>query len=217
MATVHARSRKCFLCGKETLFREVGKVGESGARDLDTRPAGEFRETMPLWIQKCPECGYVAARIDDAAQIGKEFLSSERFVSCDGIALTSELARSFYRLYLIKRESGDVKNAFWSVLEAAWASDDDGNADAADACRKAALEQLDLLIEQNGQDENLRVLKIDVLRRCGMFDEVGAFYKTLNLTDPVLKRIASFEVIQADAKNAKRHTLDDLKTTPRTR
>ena len=201
---------KCPLCGKISRHRIVMGADGSDVYDLDTRPPETRRSTMFSWVQECPYCGYVANKLTDKPPVDAAFLQTPEYVDCGGIAFQSDLAKQFYRLYLIKTKAGDARNAYWSALEAAWASDDFLDDQSAVACRKLAIEPLEKWIEQDPGNEHLKAMKIDVLRRAGKFDEAIQYAEQLTFSDGFLQKIADYEVELAKKQDAACHKTDEV-------
>ncbi len=127
MSSLETVDWKCAICNKTHKYRIVASVYTlGGGPDLDTRPAQMYRNTMPLWIHECPECGYVASDISEHSGVTKDWLKSKEYLSCDGISFRSYLAKLFYKSYMINIYDGKPEQAFSAILYAAWACDDEG-------------------------------------------------------------------------------------------
>lgn len=210
MTTLFHSSLKCPVCNTINRFQEVGSSNQLGSPDLDTRPAPMFRDTMNLWVQKCPGCGYVASRLSDPTKIDAEFLRSQAYLTCDGAGFQSELAQKFYQLYMIKKHDADARNAFWSALEAAWASDDVEDRAGALFARKRALEQLDRWIgKSKGPQENLEMIAVDVLRRLGEFERATERLTRVAFTEKLIVKVAEVEKRLCQEKDDARYTVDE--------
>lgn len=171
------------------------------------------RRTMHTWLQACPECGYVASKLTDKPTVDADFLKTENYVNCGGIPFSSDLAKNFYRLYLIKKHDGDARNAFWSALEAAWASDDAGDEGSALKARLAALPQIDLWIEKDGIADNLVLLKTDVLRRTRNFAKGIEFVQGYQFKDEFHHKIGLAEIDLCQKEDDACHTIADVVET----
>src|SRR5690349_6640199 len=60
MTTIIPQTITCSFCHTPSEQNLIGSTNSFGAPDLDTRPPEMMRSTMPLWVQECPHCGYVA-------------------------------------------------------------------------------------------------------------------------------------------------------------
>lgn len=207
MTTYAHSSRKCPICNTISRYAELMSTNSMGYCDLDTRPAGMQRMTMHTWLQACPKCGYVASKLSDAPTVDKDFVNSDAYKTCDGVDFKSDLAVKFYRLYLIKKHDNDARNAFWSALEAAWASDDAHDVENAVKARLAALEQLDLWMAKDGDAPNLALIKTDLLRRVRRFDAAIEVVKEREFQEDLLAKIAKLEIKLCEAQDDACHTV----------
>ena len=148
---------------------------------------------MRYWVHECPVCGYVANVVSNKTTAPDELFSSEEYLSYGGIAFQSKLAKMFYRLYLVKRAEGDVKEAYWAALHCAWASDDELDETVAVKCRRLALDQLEKAPELESSSNNYKLMKLDLLRRVREFDAVGEYAATLHFDDDFLTRIVALQ------------------------
>ena len=67
MTNIGKSIRTCAACKENSEHVSMMSTSQDGA-DLDFRPRGMMRSTMPYWIQCCPSCGYCRGRIDDEPQ-----------------------------------------------------------------------------------------------------------------------------------------------------
>ena len=149
---------RCAVCGSEHTYHVLGSTNQFGPSDLDLRPPEMMRSTMHLWVQQCPDCGYVARDVSEPAVISRDYLLSEDYLTCECNDFLSPLAERFYRRYLIALREGNRKIAFSAILQAAWACDDAGDEENAVFCRRLALDLADLLIEAGAENQDtLRV------------------------------------------------------------
>ena len=112
------RSRcECAVCGAKNRYSVLASTNTfGGGPDLDLRPPEMRRSTMPYWVQECPECGYISEEVSDPSDVSREWLQSEEYLTCDGISFVSDLARLFYRYYLINLKDDNPFDAFHAVL-----------------------------------------------------------------------------------------------------
>ena len=210
MTTEATEAYKCPICNEFSQHVIIMSTNAFGSMDLDTRPPEMQRSTIFAWVQECPHCGYVAHELSDEPSVDAAFLKTPEYVGYGGIAFQSNLAKKFYRLYLINANAGDASDTFWAALHAAWASDDAEDEASAIICRKLALDPLDKLIEQEQDDENLKLLKLDVLRRAKMFDEAIQYAKQLSFQEEFLQKIANLEVELTRKRDASCHTVAEV-------
>lgn len=204
-------SCKCAVCGAESRQAVLASTSTFGAPDLDLRPAPMQRSTMDTWVQECPNCGYVSARLVAPAQVDREFLESWEFIMCSGIPFKSDLAVRFYRYYLLNCQGNNVRQAFQAALYTAWVCDDCGDAEQAVRCRKLALAQLETLLAGEEKDrESLLVQKADLLRRAGLFEQLLTEYADVAFHRQNLDRIIAFQLKKAAQQDAACYTLADV-------
>ena len=198
---------KCSVCGFESNYTVVGSTNTMGAPDLDLRPAEMARSTMHWWIHRCPECGYVALGVDKETKLDRSFFESEAYRSCDGIAFSSILASLFYKSYMIKKAEEDWYGAGFAAQRAAWDCDDAFDEENAVLCRKLAVEALEKLFEVEGYDEELTVMKADLLRRAGLFDRVIEEFNPSDFSEEILQKIVAFQIEKAKEKDTGCYTV----------
>ena len=197
MSTMQRMDLTCAVCGKTDRYTVLTSTNTFGSPDLDPRPPEMQRSTMYLWVQECRGCGYVASSVDRKTSVTREFLKEEKYISCEGEMFNSRLAANFYRQSLIAIEEKDIRGAFFSMLHAAWACDDSCEGKNAAICRVKATGLLNELIssESEGKDfQNLVVLRADLLRRAGRFEEVIKQYADFHSEDEVLNDVIGFQI-----------------------
>ena len=172
MTTTFSVLRKCSRCGKYSNFTKILRESAFASFDLDDRPSDYDRDALQYKVQECPHCGYAADDISFGTTAPDALFESEEYLSYGGIPFLSELAKKFYRLYLVVRAVGDVEGAFYAALHGAWASDDALDVAAATKCRRLALEQLEILESRASNPEGWTLTKFDLLRRVRDFDAV---------------------------------------------
>ena len=211
MSTIFRLEKTCAVCHKSFKTTQLGSTNEFGSRDLDLRPAEMQRSTMRYWVESCPNCGYVAYNIEATPKIKKQFLQTEAYVSCDGLAFQSDLAEEFYRLHLIGLETGNASTAYHAALYAAWACDDAQDTANAVACRLKAIPCLMELAEQDRKlAETLTVAKTDLMRRAGLFDQLIEEYAGKTFSDELLAKIVAFQVEKAKQRDTACYRVCDV-------
>ena len=213
MSTIMEEILTCAVCGKESGHVSLSSSNCSGEPDLDFRPSEMLRSTMGYWINECPHCGYASGSLDDPTSVDEGWLKTEAYHSANTIAFTSILAKSFYKSYLIKIKDNNYKDAFYAALHAAWACDDSNDIDSAIVCRKAALEQLDLLIASDATNsdstETYRIIRMDLLRRIGLFSEVISEYSNVMFSSDLSNQIREFQLYLAQQCDTNCYTVED--------
>ena len=212
-ATTMSRKKfKCSVCNTEHDYPVITSTNAFGAADLDLRPPEMQRSTMRLWVQECPECGYVSSEISDKSEIDAEFLKSEAYLSCDGINFSSELAKRFYRNYLIQIQVENLRGAMFTLLHAAWSCDDANDKDNARICREKAIPLAAKLAHDN---ETIYMMRADMMRRAGQFEELISEYESVKMkgdarNDPeILNKVLRFQIERAKEHDDKCYTVRD--------
>ena len=203
---------KCAICGTTNEYRVLTSSNTfGGGPDLDTRPAEMYRSTMNVWIQECPGCGYISEKVSDASNVTIEWLKSRKYLSCDGITFVSDLAKKFYKYYLINLEDENTEDAFYAVLHAAWACDDKKDDINAKHCRELAISLANELIESDYDNKDkIRMMKADLMRRACRFDEMIATYASVKFDEDLLNRIIGFEIEKAKIKDPSCYRIEDV-------
>ena len=163
---------------------------------------------MPLWIQECPHCGYISESLEDETGINEDFLRSDEYRICSNINFKSELAKRFYRYYMINLFDDNCEDAFYAILHASWACDDVDDKDNAIHCRKLAIIEIEKLIRDTN-NEIMKVQKADLLRRSGLFDIVINEYTVSNFEDDTLQKIISFQIEKSNQEDVNCYTVAD--------
>lgn len=209
MSTFYEIERICAICKKSSKQVQIKSTNAFGSSDLDSRPPQMQRSTMVYWIEVCPSCGYVAATIDEPTKISADFIEQERYQTCDFIEFESGLAKQFYRYYLINLELKLYQEAFLAVLHAAWACDDVLDRENAKTCRKLALDLIDNIDSQQEEKENFLLIKVDLLRRTGQFEQLLNICQTASFSNDMTKQILFFQKNRAQIKDTNCYTIKD--------
>jgi len=211
MTRIIRDEQRCAICGETNAYGVIASTNAFGASDLDLRPPEMQRSTMPYWVQECPKCGYVAKSVADETNVDSEFLNSQGYRSCDGIEFKSALATRFYKHYLISHHDGANETAFNALLHAAWACDDSSDDDNALRCRLLSLPLLlGLIDEESDYRETLLLVKADILRRAGRFDELLTEYASVSFSDDLINAILAFQLSLAEKKDSSCYRVSDV-------
>ena len=211
MSTVLPKKVKCSMCGTTNQFMVLASTNTFGPTDLDTRPPQMKRSTMGYWLQSCPVCGYVAGEISKKSRIGRAFLESDAYKTCDGVQFVSELAKKFYRHYLMMVEKRDTDSAFWDLLHVSWACDDANDEENASAVRRKAIDIAAELLQEKDYDmkETVSLILADMMRRISLFDELLETFGQVKYEKDLLNQIIEFEKELARRKCTKCLTVRD--------
>ena len=226
--TLYENDVTCVICGKVHEEQFVSSYSNFHRPDLDYRPSEMGRNTMVHWLQTCPECGLVAPSVEDERKIGRDFLESEEYKNCRGRKIKSWLAEKFFKYYIISDREGYVDECMDSALHAAWACDDIKDKENSDYFRELVLPESEWLIdyyeehvEENERYEDLfkktMLIRADVLRRLGRFDEVIEEYEDVFFEgedDRMLNQAVAFHLRKAREKDAGCYTFEDVLNEP---
>ena len=209
MSTLMRVSENCAICGKKIIYNTLGSTNSFGATDLDSRPPEMMRSTMSWWLKECERCGYVSTHLSYNRNITRKWLKSEKYTSCDERDFESDLAKRFYKYYLINLETEDPKKAFYAALHTAWCCDDQKDTDNAIHCRECALVEIEKIIPTTRKSEDLIIIKADLLRRTGQFEAVIEEYQGKSFSKDLSNKIIAFQIERAKAKDTACYTVDD--------
>lgn len=212
MSVMGFRKYKCAVCGAEEIYITPKSIHVSEENmDLDSRTDDMKDGAMSRWIQECSECGYISRDITNKSVVTREWLQSDWYRSCDGIEFASGLAGKFYKQYRINLEEKDTEGAFYSILHAAWACDDEKDDANAKLCRKLGISLATTLIAENRENkEEIMFIRADMMRRAGQFDEMIEKYGSVDFDDEILNQILEFELNRAKDKDMACYSLEDV-------
>ncbi len=209
MSSLIDMEKMCAVCGKKSIQEGIASTNEFGSRDLDLRPAEMMRSTMKWWLEECPYCGYVANDLSEKTVIIKDWLKNNRYSSCDNRNFANTLVEKFYKYFLINMINNNHKSAFYAVLHAAWACDDEEDVYNAMYCRQKALE-LSKFVVDNDEKETLLLMRADLLRRTRQFDLLVKEYEGQIFSDELLNKIATFQVEKAKKQDTACYKVADV-------
>ncbi len=212
MTTFMPVEKRCAICKAKATYMEVASTITFRSPDLDLRPSELQRSTMDSWIQECPKCGYVSYDIENKTKIKIDWLKNDKYLNCDGVKLQSELAKKFYKSYIINTECKQTENAFDDILHCAWACDDKNDKDNAVHCRNIAIELLSDLIdntEDESEKDTLKLQKLDIMRRVGQYEKLLNEYSGISFETELLNQIFMFEMEKSKLKDDSCYTIDD--------
>ncbi len=175
MTIIMPEDLTCAICEKESTQQVLISTNAMGHSDLDLRPPEMQRSTMHTWVQRCRSCGYCAPSIEEAIEGAETLLGEERYRKIRAKRSYPALARDFLCWSLLAENAGDLLEAGWAALHAAWVLDDEGKEKVAAECRGKAADLFIQAIKKRkkpcksaGESE---LLVTDILRRCGRFED----------------------------------------------
>jgi hypothetical protein len=156
----------------------MGSTSSFGSYDLDLRAPPLRRHTMGLWLEDCPNCGYVNEAVEDLIPGAVEIVRSPEYQDLRADRVTPRLVLSFKRHALLV--SVDPIKAGWSLLYAAWVADDLKDRALASDCREGCADLwAGLTWPVNDEGVRQQTVLVDVLRRSEHFDEAEALVDRL--------------------------------------
>lgn len=197
--------RSCGVCGAPAPPPFRPPPAEM-APDLDLRPGEPTRSTLRRWILVCRSCGAAAPDLAALPAAAAATVASARYRALSGPAVP------FLRFAMICAAGGDQAGAAEATLEAAWAAEDAGEADAARAHRLAAAALL-----AGDAEPRARLRRLDLLRRAGAFAEAAALADTIAGTldgDEEAARILAFQRARIAAADDGRHLISSALRPP---
>lgn len=202
MTQINTYPFKCPVCENEFEDYVLLSTNQWGPIDLDTRPPEMMRSTMNTWIHECPECGYVARDFDESPKTDRKFLKSDIYQNID-FEFEKDLAGKFYREYLILKQS-ESKNTYYPLLNCAWVCDDAGDSKNAVKIRKLCIDEI------SDDDETLALIRLDLLRRSGLFERAVEEYSHRTFSEDFINKICTFAVMLAKSGDDGCYTLEDV-------
>ncbi|MBN1147558.1 MAG: hypothetical protein JXA78_09890 [Anaerolineales bacterium] len=216
MTTLIQQSRQCLVCDAINEYVEVVSTNQLGNPDLDTRPPEMLRSTIPYWIQCCPSCGYCAPQVSVGPEEAREIVRSNAYLKQLGDPSYPPLADHFLCWAMIQEACGELADAGWACVHAAWACDDEGASMGASLCRMKAIEHFlqarrrgARFAEPAGVED---VLLADLYRRCGEFERAVTMVQVGVLKRPAetLRKVLYYQVKLVMQCDAAKHTIDEV-------
>ena len=207
----------CGLCGvaSEQWTSESPKPKE--APDFDTRPGEPLRSTLPVWVQRCPHCGYCSDSIASIHDDAVDFVRSEAYGEQWREVGLPEKTREFLCYSAILSHVRQHADAGWSALHAAWAADDAGDDISAVVCRERAIghwQRGKKAGQPFGDDLAMEYsLVTDLYRRACLFEAaVVTCSEALDMEDlpPMLEQLLRREKALIDRKDRSAHSIREL-------
>jgi hypothetical protein len=217
VTSVIERELTCKACSARSSYSEVASTNSFGYPDLDLRPAGMAREALLNALLQCKNCGYCAPDISEGPDAAGEIINSECYLRAIADSAGPALAGRWRRWALVSERAGDRATAGWANLQAAWASEDAREEDAAGTYRAIALEHLsgcaDAGVQITEDAESQQLLLLDLQRRIGRCAEAMeiAGVVTASTTTDEVREIARFQAILIQREDRRRYSVGDAK------
>ena len=199
----------CSKCGEIHKYQVLSECHCDCSLLLDSRPCYGYQNTMGFWLQEC-DCGYVSVDISIDNGASPDLLHSIEYYTCNGVEFESCLAERFYHYYLIMKAQKNAFDAFYALLRAAWCCDDVRDEENAMICRKQAITLAnELLAKKVPQKMEIYLIRLDLMRRSGQFEEVLNKYRRWHWKKQI-RILVSFQLEKAREKDTRAYCLDDV-------
>jgi hypothetical protein len=213
MTTIYTENCTCVLCGGTHEYKVLGSTNTFGSPDLDLRPPEMKRSTMPMWLQRCPDCGYCAGDISVATPNAADILKSDSYQQMLSGDTFPDLAKSFL-LFALLNEDSDRWVSGLARLRAAWVCDDAKLDSQAFVCRNLAIDDMAVFVPCEDTEESIGkgCVTIDMLRRTRRFDEATEMIDTLlaySNTEGILEQVLQYERVLCEKEDAACRTVAD--------
>lgn len=199
----------CSVCGTKSEHAVIIKSEAGGVPDLDLRPSEPHRSSMEYWVMECPECGYCNGSLETPAEFDRSYLESREYKELGGIETENKLVSRFVRKALVNIKNRDYIEAVQSYVYASWVFDDEGNDEQAKECRNEALSVMENSSVFDG-NENMYILRADLLRRTGQFEKVVSDYGERFFESPIMLLISQYSVKLAKNGDSSAHKISDI-------
>lgn len=205
----------CGVCNQISEHYILQSFSSFGYPDLDTRPSEMARSSIYNLIQRCHSCGYCSYDITKCKSKSKLIVASEEYQKIITDKSVPNEAASYLALAYEQAQYKDFVQAAWNVIRAAWICDDRSNINKAIIHRKLALEHIEkamsmgqMIIEQEGTTE---AIKIDLLRRSGMFEQAIALCDVASEMDidDLLLKIIKYQISLIQMKDMEAHKIPE--------
>jgi hypothetical protein len=170
---------------------------------------------MTYWVQECPHRRYVAACIPRAEPGVHEFMRSDRWKALRVSA--PERSRSLSELFLvhsmIQEAIGNLEEAGFAALHAAWDADDRDDPAIAKSRRRSAADLFERAFAQgqigSAEESTIRFILVDILRRAQCWDEAVKCCQQIDAAhlDPILQTTLRHQQHLCEARDAKCYDL----------
>lgn len=206
---------KCAVCDQQSEQMVLGSTSSFGAPDLDGRPPSLMRYTISCWVQRCPSCGYCAPQIAEPGVKTTEVMADAFYQTQLHNHSFPVLANSFLCAALIQQQQGQLADAGWSCVHAAWVCDDERNTIAAQHCRHKAIALLQQATDAGQQThtdpEHGALLLTDVLRRSGEFAAAAAYCQHMlaQPLSPLVQRMLAAQQALITRRDTSGYTIEE--------
>ncbi|MCK4375664.1 MAG: hypothetical protein KAX19_10055 [Candidatus Brocadiae bacterium] len=213
MTTLHKEEVRCDVCGGQSECIRIVSTNALGPPDLDMRPREMERSTMRHWVHRCPHCGYCASELSESPTGADAVVEKTEYKDQLKNPDYPELANSFLCKAMVDRATGDLVEATWALIRAAWACDDSGSPEKASACRQQAAQMLEMaqadgqdVAEQEGVSD---AVLVDLLRRSGQMERAERVIESHRdvISEETIHRIFEYQSLLIREGDTSCHTV----------
>ncbi len=214
MTTVGFNQQVCKVCGTKSAQVEMGMRSLWKPYELDGRPSDSYRSSLYMMMQRCISCGYCSQDISRAVESAAVSIASERYKKQLADRSWPDTATAFMCASFIAEDAGDFSAAgTWAKL-ATWICEDDRtHGDHALIARHRAIAMYLSAREKHqhfakGEVAELLLL-IDMMRRCGNFDELAKLAAAAQelSSDETERALIQFQLDLVEDGDFGRHTI----------
>ena len=212
MTTYHEITCACPLCARKFNAFALSTISSGRTFDLDFRPHGPQRAAIGAGLFPCPDCGFVTKESDHGItdpQLQKrlqQMIRSEDYIHPLFGTIEGRGKTCMQRAYI--EDLIHPGNGYEYYLQAAWAADDANGKKNAAALRELAL--LSLARKQTLSEEE-ELIRIDLLRRTGQFEEARAHCRKEGKS-PLFSLIAAVQMRLLEEKDESCHAFAETGT-----
>ena len=212
MTTYHEITCACPLCARKFNAFALSTISSGRTFDLDLRPHGPQRAAIGAGLFPCPDCGFVTKESDHGItdpQLQKrlqQMIRSEDYMHPLLGTIEGRGKACMQRAYI--EDLIHPGNGYEYYLQAVWAADDADGQKSAAALRELAL--LSLARKQTLSEEE-ELIRIDLLRRTGQFEEARAHCRKEGKS-PLFSLIAAVQMRLLEKKDESCHAFAETGT-----
>lgn len=214
---IHKENKKCAVCGHISEQKKVNIKPDTKpfypTQDADFRPIEPFRDSMVLWLEKCPRCGYVDNDISNINSTllstidSKDYLCFQKTVNSN--IKNSDIAKKFVLYSLAKKHVGEYEDAFKNLLCAIWIFDDIRAPDYARLYRRRACNIFDEHFDIKKVNVREALQYVDVLRRCCMFEKAIMVCDALPIEpNPIYEKLKIMQSRLAESRDDNKYFIE---------
>lgn len=137
--TLYTHTEKCTVCGKESEFFFNAAAGAKyfGPAELDLKR--HVDETQRVDVHRCPSCGYCAKSLSERNKRAKKLMDTLQYRTITTEFMFYEHIMTLLCYAVFQEDAGDLREAGFATMQAAWGCDGGKQAMAMAYRKKAAI------------------------------------------------------------------------------